>query len=602
MIRLHLKSFIIIGVLIGSLLSFTAAYLITSAIYENTIRLRSQDFVDLISHQIDLSITELMRKGWKRADIEEFLKVSTIDEREIINRIEIFRSKTVEAKFGKGRDIPDEQVLKVVSTRKDLTVHDKYEIVHIYAVIARAECLDCHTNANINETMGAIRISANIKPILVAAKKRLSIYFILLSPIPVVIAFAIAALKQRKLDNATRTLHRKVSELHRISDLKTLHLETVDLGFEELNEIMAEFGRFTEHMRGLSVDRDLMEFQVRNLERFTLISEVLRDLRTNISGLLKESNTISGIPAIFYAFRIDDDPYEAEVYWLREPSEELSQRMKGAVLRAIASMESEEAASKAAIENIIVTPGTLDNTAAGFEIETRELHIGSPDIAGIAGVMIGSTGAGGTALEVVKSTVLTTMLNVIASAKAIFKYMRSSEYYATRDPLTGLYNQRMFREFLRYEVERARRKGYVFCAIMLDIDDFKSINDRYGHSVSDALLAEVAVRMRPAIRSSDILTRYGGDEFAIILPQTPKSEGYSVAERIMDELGKWSFEAPDGVSMHVTVSMGVAAFPDHATDTKSMLRATDDMMHEAKIKGKNRICHPPDIGADENIA
>ena len=139
-----------------------------------------------------------------------------------------------------------------------------------------------------------------------------------------------------------------------------------------------------------------------------------------------------------------------------------------------------------------------------------------------------------------------------------------------RDSLTGAYNHRHFQEVLARELGRAERLGRPLTVLMLDIDDFKSINDRFGHPVGDAILQGIVAEIRNEVRGDmDLLARYGGDEFAVVLPETPSGEAVLVAERVRRRIDERLFRMPDsGQVLRSTVSIGLATYPEEAGDKK----------------------------------
>ncbi len=195
-------------------------------------------------------------------------------------------------------------------------------------------------------------------------------------------------------------------------------------------------------------------------------------------------------------------------------------------------------------------------------------------------------------LRLVMDSVLSTLMNVVGSVKAIYKYTRDLEYYATRDPLTELFNQRVFWELLTYERLRAQRHGYPFALLLVDVDNFKLINDGYGHGFGDSFLQEFTRAMRGALRVGDIFARYGGDEFAIILPETDLEQARAVAQRMLDAADAMDVEAPDGSRIRGAASIGIGVFPDHADEIRDLFLFADNMMYKAKEEGKNRIGVP----------
>ncbi len=164
------------------------------------------------------------------------------------------------------------------------------------------------------------------------------------------------------------------------------------------------------------------------------------------------------------------------------------------------------------------------------------------------------------------------------------------EQLAVRDELTGLYNYRYLHTRLGEEFKRAERYRDPLACAMIDIDHFKTFNDRYGHDVGDKVLAEVADRLRNGVREIDVVARYGGEEFLLVLPSTHFSGALTVADRVWRGVGGVSIEI-DGKEHEVTVSVGVALFPSRDIKTKDqLLKASDKALYQAKDDGRNRIC------------
>lgn len=160
-----------------------------------------------------------------------------------------------------------------------------------------------------------------------------------------------------------------------------------------------------------------------------------------------------------------------------------------------------------------------------------------------------------------------------------------------RDGLTGAYNHRHFQESLQKELGRAERLNRPLTVLMLDIDDFKSVNDRYGHPVGDAILQRIVTEIRGEVRGDmDLVARYGGEEFAVILPETSIAEGTEVAERVRRRVDERLFRPPDSADvLRVTVSIGLATYPHDATTKKELMDRADAALYRAKRGGKNAV-------------
>jgi diguanylate cyclase (GGDEF)-like protein len=169
---------------------------------------------------------------------------------------------------------------------------------------------------------------------------------------------------------------------------------------------------------------------------------------------------------------------------------------------------------------------------------------------------------------------------------------------ALTDPLTGLYNRRYLWEFLRREWVRARRAGQPLSVIMLDLDHFKRINDSFGHQAGDYVLAAVAGLLRNQIRSSDIVCRYGGEEFALVLPDASYESVRQRAEEIRSAIKQLELTYQGIALGRITASLGIALFPNHADGPDDLITAADAALYEAKSTGRDRaVFSPPPPGA-----
>lgn len=164
------------------------------------------------------------------------------------------------------------------------------------------------------------------------------------------------------------------------------------------------------------------------------------------------------------------------------------------------------------------------------------------------------------------------------------------EELAVRDELTGLYNFRYLHTRLHEEFKRAERYREPLAAAMIDVDSFKSFNDDYGHDVGDSVIRQVSERIKDALREIDVVARYGGDEFLLILPSTHFSGALTVADRTWRSVSETPFQVGDR-SLSVTISIGVALYPSRDVTSKdSLLKAADAALYQAKNDGRNRIC------------
>jgi diguanylate cyclase (GGDEF)-like protein len=159
---------------------------------------------------------------------------------------------------------------------------------------------------------------------------------------------------------------------------------------------------------------------------------------------------------------------------------------------------------------------------------------------------------------------------------------------ADTDDLTGIWNKRYFRRQLPQEIERARTFNIPLTLLLFDIDEFKEINDSCGHVIGDVVLSELCGVVRETLRPTDVLARFGGDEFAIILPHTDASGAVAVAERVLKRVRALSIPTDDDGMVHCAVSIGIAEFPRDESTANDLIRRADERLYQSKRLGKNR--------------
>ncbi len=183
--------------------------------------------------------------------------------------------------------------------------------------------------------------------------------------------------------------------------------------------------------------------------------------------------------------------------------------------------------------------------------------------------------------------------SVAGEVKALRKRLDELGELVRTDPLTGLANYRYFTEACEQEIERTQRSDQPSSLIMLDIDHFKRVNDNWGHEVGNRALEHIARIIKSCVRRLDIPCRYGGEEFAIILPDTSLNASLPVAERIRAQIASTPLSLPEGV-LKLSASLGVATYTNQRSILpETLVREADHYLYQAKQNGRNRVCHAP---------
>ena len=336
----------------------------------------------------------------------------------------------------------------------------------------------------------------------------------------------------------------------------------------------------------------IIDFQSRLLKELSLTPGSLKNRGNQFKNIAVAAREVMDV-YFLYTFQQGGDKNELEFFWPGTPSTPSRDIALRSVKDAFCADPSLSAVKEDCLPiHTIAAPASLPElTSGGLDVRSQAFALDALGFCGMVGVGFAKTH---TCAEdaIAVNNIIIALINLVGTDKALTSYKREIERFATRDPLTSLYNQISFWDLLQYETERSKRQQYKFTLLKIDIDNFKTINDAYGHDVGDMLLKEFASILKTAVRGGDIAARYAGDEFTAILPVCDESQAHIVARRIIENLRSFSMTLPNGITVRLTVSIGVAVFPDHAKESKDLYLLADSMLLQAKTFGKDRLSMP----------
>lgn len=335
---------------------------------------------------------------------------------------------------------------------------------------------------------------------------------------------------------------------------------------------------------------------------FTQMAHALRRDREELAAIKRFSEAVTECTSenevydhILYAFRERFQPRQVIIFKLR-PEEDFLEVVASLrplpkdvqdwpVIEAKHSCKAVRMGRPFRVNDVTVEP----LCPGKFALPTEGSYYCGPLIAG--GIIIGAVRLEGAAglWTPERESLLESYLSTGASVLSNLQLLQTMREQANMDPLTGLYNRRFCRDYARKLMAMARRKDTPLGFIMLDLDHFKNINDAFGHEVGDRILKQFARTVTQSMRETNLTARLGGEEFVILLPDTGASACQVVAERIRNAVAHMSMpQVKERQVPPITVSLGIAVYPEHGGTLEEMLQASDRALYESKRAGRNR--------------
>ena len=367
---------------------------------------------------------------------------------------------------------------------------------------------------------------------------------------------------------------------------------------DDLRDLLLRFDETTQQLAGTMVQKQLLERQSEVLEQIILSHEKVTQWKIFAQEILTRFRTVFPFQFFFITFA-EAHGLSLNLYYVGRPDPKSKQLARERLIqRMFQELQIPEDAPLDIDEFEIQDPDghhTLDEvemiTVAVPEIENINL-------AGLLGVAYASNSRPGPQEIAIIRSILAVMVMVVGSSKALSRTLSELEYYSSHDPLTGLHNRRYFNEMLEYEVGRSMRHKHEFSLLMLDLDNFKDVNDSWGHPFGDTGLRGIAECLQAETRKGDLSARLGGDEFILLLTETGREGAHAVAEKLRQRLKENRYETPEGKLFHVTTSVGVVTYPGDASTVVDLMAGVDMGLYRAKALGKDSVVTLESVNAE----
>lgn len=389
------------------------------------------------------------------------------------------------------------------------------------------------------------------------------------------------------IDNLLRRSRHVQSVIGMITDDSFLHQQHKG---DNIKEIIQEFDRMSIELATSMIDKSLLERQSRVLERIILSYEKVTQWRNFIQQVLIDIHSI--FP--FHFFTIIFSGKQAlnfHIYSMGLYTDGVRAALRERLVPDILGYLKLPISTTVDTEEFLV----LKEASTANIGNSNFLTVYVPEYlerqSGILGISFVPKSVLNVHEENIIRSILSIMIMVIDSSKVLNRTLSELEYYSSHDTLTGLYNRRHFNEMGEYEIGRSERHHRKFSLLLIDLDDFKEINDSYGHPTGDNVLRVIGDILKRKMRKGDLACRMGGDEFGVLLPETSLDGGIRAGNGLRELISSYNFLDPSGLVFHVRGSVGVVSYPEDATTFAELMLAADISLYHGKSLGKNVTAH-----------
>ncbi len=397
------------------------------------------------ANQVFNSMYQIMRRGWERKDLLEFIKSLEISYEKTPIRIELYRSDIVKELYGTVPE-PEKEEIHILALKG--TQQKRFEgnlYTYVNPIKAEQECLRCHYNAKEGDVLGLVEIRMDVSSLLSSFRGTLqttiATYVLSLS----IFLTALMWIFRRTITSLSFSITRTIEGIQSVGELN-LSVPEKSEPYDELKPLYRALEALTKKIKDIAVDKEILKIEANILERFIITSTTIKEWEEYLSSLLKEINKIVKINLFFTLF-IENNSIYVKVFWYYKPED----RTKDEVEAYIKSKISLELPVSLLMNKHISFGHSTINSEKSFEdsidsikLRTKALFLEKPHIGGVIGLGFESELVEDDTKHVLADTLLSMLVNVVGSSKAISDHIKQVEFYAMRDPLTTLYNQRVF--------------------------------------------------------------------------------------------------------------------------------------------------------------